>query len=154
MRRKRYNFFLCWLFHLNPSTCGTPTANYWSGLGKLWKLTCFIQAQISTPTHPTNARRPQRTKSSGLAQIWISTNWLFSNPPNTQRLGAWHHSHPRSISYLGFLLWHLWLSYLPHARVNTRTQLTHALTNPCTKRKVLSLTKLKGKIYISFDSPT
>ena len=54
---------------------------------------------------------------------------------------------PGPISYLGFLLWHLWLSYLPRPRVNTRTQLTHALTNPCTKRKVRSLTKPKGKIY-------
>ena len=50
------------------------------------------------------------------------------------------------ISYLGFLLWHLWLSHPPHACVNTCTQWVH-LTNPCTKRKVLSLTKPKGKIY-------
>ena len=34
----------------------------------------------------------------------------------------------------------------PRACVNTCTQCVH-LTNPCTKQKVLSLTKLKGKIY-------
>ena len=53
---------------------------------------------------------------------------------------------PDFISYQGFLLWHLWLSHPPSARVNTCTQSVH-LTNPCTKRKVLSLTKPKGKIY-------
>ena len=54
---------------------------------------------------------------------------------------------PGRISYLSFLLWHLWLSHPPRTRVNTCTQLTHALTNPCTKRKVLSLTKPKGVKY-------
>ena len=53
---------------------------------------------------------------------------------------------PGHISYLGFLLWHLWLSHPPRAHVNTCAQCVH-LTNPCTKRKVLSLTKQKGKIY-------
>ena len=53
---------------------------------------------------------------------------------------------PSCISYLGFLLWRLWLSHSPRVRVNTYTQCVH-LTNPCTKQKVLSLTKPKGKIY-------
>ena len=53
---------------------------------------------------------------------------------------------PSLISYLGILLWHLWLSHPPCARVNTCTECVH-LTNPCTKRKVLRLTKPKGKIY-------
>ena len=44
-------------------------------------------------------------------------------------------------------MWHLWFSHPLHVRVNTCTQLTHALTNPCTKQNVLSLTKPKGKIY-------
>ena len=46
--RETHNFFLCWLFHLNPTTCGTPTANYWYDLGELRKSTSFVQAQIST----------------------------------------------------------------------------------------------------------
>ena len=49
--------------------------------------------------------------------------------------------------YLGFLFWHLWTTHTPRARVDTCaqvcTKLTHALS-----RKVLSLTKPKGKIYI------
>ena len=46
----------------------------------------------------------------------------------------------------GFLLWHLFLSHPPRSQVNTCTQCVH-LTNPCTKRTVLSLTKPKGQIY-------
>ena len=41
---------------------------------------------------------------------------------------------PGPISYLGFLLWHLWLSHPLHTRMNTCTQCVH-LTNPCTKPK-------------------
>ena len=74
MRRERHthSFFLCWLFHLNPTTCGTPPqTNNWSGLSELRKSTFFVQAQISTTT-------------------------FFSNPQNLQRFWAWHHSRPRS----------------------------------------------------------
>ena len=53
---------------------------------------------------------------------------------------------PGNISYLGFLLRDLWLSHPPHTRVNTCAQCVH-LTNQCNKRKVLCLTKPKGKIY-------
>ena len=53
---------------------------------------------------------------------------------------------PGPISYLGFLLWHLWLSHPPRTRVNIRAQCVR-LTNPCAKRKVFSLTKPEGKIY-------
>ena len=115
MRRERetHNFFLCWLFHLTPPHAASA-ANYWSGLGELRKSTCFIQAQISTHS-------------------------FFQIPKSsTHRFQAWCHSRPQSISYLGFLLWHLWLSHLPRAHVNTCTPCVH-LTNPCTK--------LKGKIY-------
>ena len=42
---------------------------------------------------------------------------------------------PGPISYLGFLLWHLWLLHPPRSCVNTWSQWVH-LTNPCTKPKV------------------
>ena len=48
-------------------------------------------------------------------------------------------------SYLGFLFWHLWMT-LPLCARWTPALMWH-LTNPCAKRKVLILTKLKGKIY-------
>ena len=122
MRRERHNFFLCRLFHLSPSTCSTPAANYWSGFGELRKSTFF------------NKPKSQQTAFFQIPQILSA---------------SWHDvvHVPGHISYLGFLLWHLWLSHPPRAHVNTCTQLTHALTNPYTKRKVLSLTKPKGKIY-------
>ena len=49
------------------------------------------------------------------------------------------------IFYLGFLLWHLWMTRPLRARVNTYSHV--APMSPCAKQKVLSLTKPKGKIY-------
>ena len=60
------------------------------------------------------------------------------------RFWSWRHSHPQSHFYLGFLLWHLWLSH-PPVRAWTPALMSapiHALS-----RKVLSLTKPKDKIY-------
>ena len=107
MRRERHNFFQCWLFHLTPPRAA-PAANYCSDLGELRKSTCFVPAQIST-------------------------HCFFQIPKSSaHRFRAWRYSRPGSISYLGFLLWHLWLSHPPNARMNTCTQSVH-LTNPCTK---------------------
>ena len=75
-----------------------------------------------------------------------STNWLFSNFPKSSAhaSGAWRHSHPQVLS--GFLFWHFWMTHPPRVRINicaqVCTELTHVLS-----RKVLSLTKPKGKIY-------
>ena len=107
---------------MNSTTCGTPAAHYWSGLGELRKWTSFVQAQIWTNCFFFQI--PQILSASGQDVIHV--------------LGP--------IPDLGFLLWHLWLSHPPRTRVNTCAQCVH-LTNPCTNRKVLSLTKLKGKIY-------
>ena len=105
-------------------------------------------------TPPRAAPPPQTT---GLASA-SSENWLASSKSKSQLLLFFQipkiHSASGNdvihvldlISYLGFLLWHLWLSHPPRARVNTCAQCVH-LTNPCTKRKVLGLTKPKGKIY-------
>ena len=60
--------------------------------------------------------------------------------------GAWRHSHTVvTFSIWDFLFWHLWMTHTPHVRV-TPALMLH-LINPCGKRKVLSLTKLKDKIY-------
>ena len=47
----------------------------------------------------------------------------FSKSPkiSAHRFWAWHHSYPSPVSYLGFLVWHLWLSYHLRASVNTCT---------------------------------
>ena len=119
--REKHIFFLRWLFHLIPTTCGTPAANYWSGLDKLRKSTFFVQDQISINCF--FFRIPKILNASGHDVIHV--------------FGL--------IFYLAFLLRHLWLSHPPRARVNNCAQCVH-LTNPCTKRKVLSLTIPKGKI--------
>ena len=66
-------------------------------------------------------------KSSGLAQLWRSTfffrgrnstNCFFSNLSPRFRCVT-SPKYPGSNSYLGFLLWHLWMTHPLRARVNT-----------------------------------
>ena len=69
----------------------------------------------------------QRQISTGLAQSRISTNWFFQKSPKFQTppYRAWRLSHPSLISYLGVLLWHLWLSHPPRASLNTCNHCVH-----------------------------
>ena len=93
------------------------------GLGKLQKSTFFFGRQNST-------------------------HWLFSNPPNPLRT--------LSVHDVIHIPWSHFLSGLFILKSLNDTSSLHAcehlrsclhLTNPCAKQKVLSLTKLKGKIY-------
>ena len=61
---------------------------------------------------------------------------------STHRFRAWRYSHTSPIFYLGFLLWHLWLSYPQRASVNcTQCMCT------CTNTRILqSPTKPNDKI--------
>ena len=72
--------------------------------------------------------------------------FLKSQKSSAHASGAWCHPHPLVLFPTGVLFWHLWMTHPPHTYMNTCahvcTQLTHALS-----RKVLSLTKPKGKIY-------
>ena len=75
---------------------------------------------------------------TALAQVQISTNCFFQKLPKipAPRFRAWCHSHTSPIFYLGFLLWHLWLSRPLRASVNT-----------CSKSWIVqSLTKRNDKI--------
>ena len=83
-------------------------------------------------------------------------NWLlFSNPQNPQRFRSWRHSRPRSqFPSAVFIVTSLIVKSVPRARVNTCAQCVH-LTNPCPKRKVLSISKpkaKKNKIILQKDS--
>ena len=121
-RKERETQFLSMLtFPSDPTTCGT-----------------FCRPQLVLPRWDQNSTTFLKTR--------ISTTVFFqiSKILSPSRHDVIHI--PCPIFYLGILLWHLWLSYPPHMHVNTCAQCVH-LTNPCTKRKVLSLTKLKGKIY-------
>ena len=120
----------------------------------------MLTAFTSSTLNPTNTRRPYRTNSSGLAQLWKSTFffrgrhstlWLF---PNLKILSplfrACRHSPPWSHFLSGVLFWHLWMIHPPRTRMNTCVNVAPNAKRrvaPCAKRKVLNLTKLKGKIY-------
>ena len=74
---------------------------------------------------------------------------FLQNPPNPQRTLPVHdiiHIPKSQFFYLGFLFWHLWMTHPPRMRVNTCAQVCTKLTHVLS-RKVLSLTKPKGKIY-------
>ena len=110
---------------------------------------------LSMLTFPSSPRHHARHPPQGLGELRKSTfffggknstHWLFSPPPNPPRTLPMHdviHISRFSIwdFYFDISEWHI----LP-ARVWTPALMLH-LTNPCAKRKVLSLTKLKGKIY-------
>ena len=79
--KERHNFLLCWLFHLTFTKWGTPTTNYWSGLGELRKSTYFVLAQIST------LRSEFKSQLTAFFQIPKSS---------ARRFRLWHHSRPQS----------------------------------------------------------
>ena len=90
----------------------------------------------------------ERARVNLLPERQNSTNWLISNLPKSSAhaSGGWCHSHPPvTIPIWDFNFdiseWHILL-----AREWTPALMLH-LTNPYAKRKVLSLTKPKGKIY-------
>ena len=92
MRRERNTQFLSMLtfpsdpHHVRPPPQTTGLASA-SSENRLPSSSIESQLQLTQPT---------RTKSSGLAQVWFSTNCFFSNPPNPQRSRAWRHSRPQS----------------------------------------------------------
>ena len=121
MRRERHNFFLCWLFHLTPLRAAHFVDLNWSRLGELRKSSSFLQTRISTYC------------------------FFFKSPKSSALPGMTSFTYPVSFPIWGFYC-DISDCHIRPARVNTCTQCVH-LTNPCTKRKVLSLTKQKDKIY-------
>ena len=83
-------FLLCWLYYADCT---------------IWPNKC--------------AAHPVAPSWTGPAQSRISTSVFFKITQfSAHRFRAWRHSRPSPISYMGFLLWHLWLSYLLCARLN------------------------------------
>ena len=105
------------------------------------------------PTPPPPARTPPAARPVRALKVNLlrrqklnSLTFLKSPKSSAHASGAWRHSHPPGhIFYLGFLFWHLWMTHPPCARVKPALMLH--ITNPCAKRKVLSLTKPKSKTY-------
>ena len=102
------------------------------------------------PTRVAPATRPLRASESHPSSSDHKTqfNWLFFKIPKF--LGARFRcmtsftSHGQ-IFYLGFLFWNFWKTHPPRVRFNTCAQVCTKLTYVLS-RKVLSLTKPKGKI--------
>ena len=128
MRRERetHTIFLCWLLlHRQLSTQTTRGAR-------------SAQIRLTSPSSESRLSRSDAgTQLSAFSQIPKSS---------AHTSGAWRNSHPLVAIpiwdfYFDISEWHI-LS----ARAWTPAFMLH-LTNPCAKRKVLSLTKSKGKIY-------
>ena len=91
---------------------------------------------------PQRAPKVEPSRSESSSQLTD----FFQIPQNPPRTLPVHYVIHIPKSYQGFLFWHLWMTHPPLARAWTPALMLH-LTNPCAKRKVLSLTKPKGKIY-------
>ena len=102
---------------------------------------------LTFPSAPNHVRTRRKTSvssksqpSSSEAKTRLKLTFLKSPKSSTHAFSAWCHSHPPVI-FLSriFILTSLNDTWTPALMLH--------LTNPCTKRKVLSLTKPKGKIY-------
>ena len=102
MRRERHNFFLCWLFLLTPPRAAPRC-----------KLLVW----------------PRRAPKINFLPLASNLNSLFffkfQNPQPIASGNDVIHV-PGPISYLGFLLWHLWLSHSSH----TRCEHLHSMCAP------------------------
>ena len=127
MRRERHtqSFYAdCfYIFSSQPNQCAAPVAHKFVCPHPALNLDPLVRRQELNSLTFSKSQNPQPTLPG-----------LTSFPP------------PSHISCLGFLFWHLWTTHPPCTHVNACAQCLH-LTNPCTKPKVLILTKPKGKIY-------
>ncbi len=109
----------------------------------------FPSAPPPPPPRATPATKPRWAPKVNRLPRTLKLNsltFLKSPKSSAHASGAWRHSHLLvSFPILGFILISMKDAYSPHVREHLRSCLL--LTNPCTKRKVLSLTKPKGKIY-------
>ena len=107
------------------------------------RLQLQLSASMADKSTVFNIVHSQPPSWTGLAQSRISTNFFFKITKfSAHRFRAWCHSHSSPISYMGFLLWHLWLSY-PLCESENCTQCV------CTRTKsqiVQSPTKPNDKI--------
>ena len=147
MRRERHNFFNKRAAHfVDPNWSRRGETKNRLSLSKptsqLYRSEFKYQLLLTQPTR--GARSVQSHLASPRSESQLTAFFQIPKILSASRHDVIHV--PAHISYLRFLLWHLWFSHPPRTRVNTCAQYVH-LTNPCTKRKVLSLTKPKGKIY-------
>ena len=120
--KRETQFLLCWLF-LHRSSVNSPAVLS----AQSQNLNSLTQQTHAHPVHHNWTGLAQVRISTGPAQRQISTNCFFFSKSlriPAHRFRAWRHSHASPISYLRFLLWHLWLSHPPRTSVNC-TQCVH-----------------------------
>ena len=123
---ERDTIFLCWLL-LHRQLSIQPTRGARSA-----------QIRLASPSSESRLSRSEAgTQLSAFSQIPKSS---------AHASGAWCHPHP----LVSFTIWDFYFDifewHILSACAWTPALMLH-LTNPCAKRKVLSLTKPKGKIY-------
>ena len=111
--------FLCWLLLHRQPTRGA----------------CSVQSRLASPSSESQPSSSEAgTQLTAFSQISAHVSGAWRHPNTLVPIPIWYF-------YFDISEWHI-LS----ARAWTPALMLH-LTNPCTKRKVLSLTKPKGKIY-------
>ena len=125
MRRERHNFFLCWLFHLNPTMCSTfrrPKLVLPQQAPKINLPPSKSETQLQLAQPMRGARSTQSCLASPKSESQLTD--FFSNPQIlSQCFWAWCH-------FLSgvFIVTSLIVTSTLRASVNTCTQLTHALS--------------------------
>ena len=102
----------------------------------------IVSSQFTDPTntrahpavHKVHWPRPGPKHQLASSKYKSQLTAFIQNHQESQPIASGHDviHIPSVISYLGFLLWHLWLSHPPRARMNT---CVNVCTYPCTKPK-------------------
>ena len=100
-------FLLCWLFQLTQKTrdaSRSPTG-------------------LASPRLKNQLASPRFKAQLASSSVRSQAKCFFSKSPKfpAHRFSVWRHPHPSTIYYLGFLLWHLWLSHPLRVSMNTCT---------------------------------
>ena len=137
-RGERHNFYYADCSYIvlqsTPSWTARPrvkiSTHFWTAQPRVKILTNWPNKRAAHPKAPNWTGLAQSQISTDFwtarPRVKISTNCFFQKSPKISAppFRAWRHLHPSPISYLGFLLWHLWLSYPLRASVNC-TQCVH-----------------------------
>ena len=123
MKRERHTIFLCWLLlHRQLSTQPTRGAR-------------SAQSRLASPSSESQPSSPEAgAQLTAFSQISAHTSSAWHHPNTLGSIPIWDF-------YLDISEWHILFE-----GAWTPALMLH-LTSPCAKRKVLSLTKSKGKIY-------
>ena len=98
------------------------------------QLTDPTNARVHSAVHKLHWPRPGSKNQLASFKFKSQLTAFIQNHKESQSIASGHDVNhiPSPIFYLGYLLWHLWLSHPPCARVNT---CVNVCTYPCTKPK-------------------